>query len=716
MSNVFQYEKDSDGIVTITMDMTGPVNSMSAEFQPAMAATVERLEAEQGLTGVVWASAKKTFFAGGDLHSMLKIQPGEDVAKFQRDLTKTKALFSRVEALQVPRAVAINGAALGGGYELTLLNHHLVAWNNPKVEVGTPEVSLGLLPGGGGVVRLVNLLGLEKAIPHLVKGTRHRPDSALEHGLVHELVDDLNELIPACKRWIKANPDHWERPWQKRGHRVPGGNPFNNPKLAQFVMGTQAMINKQTKGLLPAPQKILETAVEASIVDFETAQRYETNALSSLVATIEAKNTITSGFFQLAQLNKGASRPQGIEASSVKRLGIIGAGMMGQGIAYVAAKAGIEVVLKDISQEGADKGKAYSAILLDKQIKRGRADEASKQAFLDKITATDQPADLAGCDLIVEAVFEDVSLKHQVSKEMEPLLAENGVWGSNTSTLPISLLAEGSNKPANFIGIHFFSPVDKMPLVEIICGADTSDETLARAFDFVKQIRKIPIVVNDFLGFFTSRVYGTALDEGARMVVEGIHPATIENAGIAYGMPTGPLAAADEVSQNLAVTVLATHKKLGLLPADTAPEGTAYLAGVFVDEYKRAGRHHGGGYYEYPTDGGKKYLWPTLIERFHKPEVNIPFDDIKDRMLFRSVIESLKCLEEGVLRTVVDGNIGSMFGIGAPPWTGGYIQFVNTYGMQRFIDRCNELTSLYGERFTPPAIVVERAKTGEWFE
>ncbi|MFT5063884.1 MAG: 3-hydroxyacyl-CoA dehydrogenase/enoyl-CoA hydratase/3-hydroxybutyryl-CoA epimerase [Gammaproteobacteria bacterium] len=716
MSNVFQYDKDSDGIVTITMDMTGPVNSMNEEFQPAIAETVERLEAEEGLTGVVWASAKKTFFAGGNLRSMLEIQPGEDVAEFKQALTKTKALFARVEALQVPRAVAINGAALGGGYELALLNHHLVAWNKPSVEVGTPEVSLGLLPGGGGVVRLVNLLGLEKAIPHLVKGTRHRPEAALELGLVHQLVDELDQLIPACKSWIKANPDVWERPWQKRGHRVPGGNPFNNPKLAQFVMGTQAMINKQTKGLLPAPQKILEAAVEASIVDFDSAQRFETNALSSLVATVEAKNTITSGFFQLAQLNKGASRPQGIEPSSVQRLGIIGAGMMGQGIAYVAAKAGIEVVLKDISQTGADKGKAYSAMLCDKQIKRGRMDEAGKQAFLSKIKASDQATDLASCDLIVEAVFEDVELKHNVTKEMEPQLAENGVWGSNTSTLPISMLAAGSSKPANFIGIHFFSPVDKMPLVEIICGADTSDETLARAFDFVKQIRKIPIVVNDFLGFFTSRVYGTALDEAARMVIEGIHPAIIENAGIAYGMPTGPLAAADEVSQKLAVTVLATHKKLGLLPADAAPEGTAYLAGVLVDEYDRAGRHHGGGYYEYPAEGGKKYIWPTLIERFHNADTSITFGDVKDRMLFRSVIESLKCLEEGVLRTVVDGNIGSMFGIGAPPWTGGYIQFVNTYGMQRFVDRCNELASLYGERFTPPAIVVERAETGEWFE
>lgn len=716
MSDVFKYEKDSDGIVTITMDMTGPVNSMDDEFQPAMSATVERLEAEEGLTGVVWASAKKTFFAGGNLRSMLAIQPGEDVANFKLAIAKTKALFARLEALPVPRVAAINGAALGGGYELALTSQHLVVWNNPKVEVGTPEVGLGLLPGGGGVVRMVNLLGLEKAIPHLVKGTRHRPAAALEHGLVHEVVGELEQLIPAAKAWIKANPDNWERPWQKRGHRVPGGNPFANPKLAQFVMGTQAMINKQTKGLLPAPQRILEAAVEASIVDFESAQRFETNSLASLVATVEAKNTITSGFFQLAQLNKGLSRPKGIEPTSVTRLGILGAGMMGQGIAYVAAKAGIEVVLKDVTQAGADKGKAYSAVLCDKQIKRGRMDEAAKAAFLEKIKPTDQAGDLNGCDLIVEAVFEDVALKHSVTKEMEGQLADNGVWGSNTSTLPISMLAEGSSNAANFIGIHFFSPVDKMPLVEIICGADTSDETLARAFDFVKQIRKIPIVVNDFLGFFTSRVYGTALDEGARMVVEGIHPAIIENAGIAYGMPTGPLAGADEVSQKLATTVLATHKKLGLIPSDAAPEGTAYLASVMVDEYDRAGKHHGGGYYEYPADGSKKYIWPTLIERFHKPEVTIAFDDVKDRMLFRSVIESFKCLEEGVLRTVVDGNIGSMFGIGAPPWTGGYIQFVNTYGMDRFVDRCNELAEQYGERFRPPAIVVERAKTGEWFE
>jgi 3-hydroxyacyl-CoA dehydrogenase/enoyl-CoA hydratase/3-hydroxybutyryl-CoA epimerase len=389
--------------------------------------------------------------------------------------------------------------------------------------------------------------------------------------------------------------------------------------------------------------------------------------------------------------------------------------MMGQGIAYVSAMAGIEVVLKDISQEAADKGKAYSEKLLAKRVERGRMDQAKMDGILALIKPTADAADLQGCDLVIEAVFENMALKHQITREMQGYMAEGGVWGSNTSTLPITQLAEAADKPENFIGIHFFSPVDKMPLVEIICGEQTSDVALAKAFDYTRQIRKTPIVVNDSLGFFTSRTFGTYLDEGMQLLNEGVHPAEIDNLGKGIGMPVGPLQVHDEVSLELTRKAGATHAELGVL--DQWGDGSVgrSIIATMVDEHHRGGRFHGGGFYDYAEDGSRS-LWPPLLELYYKPEVDLPQQDIKDRLLFRQVIESLKCLEGGVLRSVQDGNIGSIMGIGAPVWTGGFIQFVNTYGLQRFIDRCDELAATYGERFKAPAIVAEKLAAGKQFD
>jgi 3-hydroxyacyl-CoA dehydrogenase/enoyl-CoA hydratase/3-hydroxybutyryl-CoA epimerase len=702
--SVFNYDKDADGIVTVTMDMNGPVNAMNGEYRQAMAETVDRLEQEEGLSGVVFASAKKTFFAGGDLHELLAVEKGQE-EEFMAMLDTTKGVLRRLEKLPVPVAAAINGAALGGGFEICLVCNHRVAWDNRGVQLGLPEVGLGLLPGGGGIVRMVNLLGLEKALPYLLEGKKVPPAKALSEGMIHETVENPEDLVPRAKAWILENAGNDEaavQPWDRKGHRIPGGN-ASSPKLAQTLMGAPAMLRQKTRGLLPAPEKILDCAVEAARLELDTALTVESRGLTYLATTPEAKNQISTFFFAMNRVNGGASRPQGVDKYQTKKVGVLGAGMMGQGIAYSSAMAGIEVVLKDISLEAAEKGKAYSEKLLAKRVERGRMSEDQKADILGLILPTADDKDLQGCDLIIEAVFENMGLKHQITRELESRLAEGGVWGSNTSTLPITQLAGASDKPDNFIGIHFFSPVDKMPLVEIICGEQTSDETLARAFDYVQQIRKTPIVVNDSLGFFTSRTFGTYLDEGVRLLKEGAHPVQIDNLGKAIGMPVGPLAVHDEVSLELTRKAGETHAELGVAGKWGEQEAMSEVVGTMIGEYGRGGRYHGGGFYEYSEDGSKA-IWPTLFELYYQADLGIPEQDIKDRLLFRQVIESLKCLESNVLRSADDGNIGSIMGIGAPVWTGGFIQFVN------------ELADKYGERFTAPAIAAEHAASGEWIK
>jgi 3-hydroxyacyl-CoA dehydrogenase/enoyl-CoA hydratase/3-hydroxybutyryl-CoA epimerase len=716
----FIYDKDADGIVTITMDMDGPVNAMNRQYRDAMVATVAKLQAETDLTGVVLASAKSTFFAGGDLRELSSVPRGEEESQFRMLEDQIKAPLRALEKLEVPVVAAINGAALGGGLEICLACNHRIALNSPKVQVGLPEVTLGLLPGGGGVVRSIHILGLEKALPMLLEGTRLNAAKALAAGYIHQLVDDAGELVNAAKAWIKANPTAWAQPWDIKGHTIPGGNASNPALLTTLAMAVPVTL-KKTRGLLPAPERILAVAGDTLSVDFDTALRIESRGFVSLNTAPVAKNIITSGFFQMNSVNGGAARPKDIAPTQVKKVGILGAGMMGQGIAYSSATAGIEVVLKDISVDAAEKGKACTAKLLDKQIERGRETEEGKAKVLDLIKATDNYADLQGCDLIIEAVFENIALKNKVTEEAQGFLAEGGIYSTNTSTLPISQLAEASAKPENFIGIHFFSPVDKMPLVEIICGAKTSDETLAKAFDYARQIRKTAIVVNDSLGFFTSRVFFTYLDEGARLLSEGFDPVLIDAMGKQVGMPVGPLTIQDEVSQELTRKAAETHRDMGVLGSKSDCSVSIEVCEKMIADFGRGGRYHGGGYYEYAADGSKA-IWPKLYELYHKPDARISHQDMKDRILFRQVIESLKCLQEGVLRSVAEGNVGSLLGIGAPTWTGGFIQFVNTYEYQNqtgpaaFIARAKELAAQYGERFAPPAIVVDKAQAGDSFQ
>lgn len=713
--SVFKYEKDQDGIVTVTMDMTGPVNAMNDEYKQAMNETATKLEKEQGLTGVVLASAKKVFFAGGDIKDMIQAKP-EDSPQIFENCEAIKADLRRLEKLPVPIVAAINGPALGGGYEISLACNRRIAFNHKGVQIGLPETGLGLFPGGGGVVRLTKLIGLEKALPMILEAKRLKPEAALAAGMIDQLVDSLDDLIPASKAWILENKDNAEaavQPWDRKGFRIPGG-PVNSPKNAQLAVMAPTMLNQKTRGLMPHATAALDVAFQASFLDLDTALRIEGREFAKIMPSKVAKNMINAFFFNLGAINAGASRPKGVEKTPTRKVGILGAGMMGQGIAYSSAMSGIEVVLKDISQEAADKGKAYSEALLAKRVKRGQMSEEKAVGVLGLIKATAENEDLDGCDLIIEAVFENIELKHKITAELEGYLSEDGFWGSNTSTLPITQLAEGASKPENFIGIHFFSPVDKMPLVEIICGDKTSDEALAKAFDYVMQIRKTPIVVNDSLGFFTSRTFGTYLDEGARLVHEGLHPYQIDNMGKAVGMPVGPLTVNDETSMELGRKVMETWESMGIKDKWGEQEVIRELLDFFIVQNGRGGRHHGGGYYEYPN-GQRGEIWQGVVDKYYQADVSLPEQDMQDRLLFRPVIETLKCLETGVLRSVADGNIGSIFGIGAPAHTGGYIQFVNTYGLDNFIARCDELSKQYGDRFNCPQIVKDKAAAGELF-
>ena len=703
----FDYHKDDDGIVTVTMDMHGPVNTMDADYPAAMGGALDRLEHEKDLRGVIFASAKRTFFAGADLKALIAVKPGSEDELFAQT-EATKQLLRRIEQLPVPVAAAINGAALGGGYEICLACNRRIIWDDRAAEVGLPEVTLGLLPGAGGVVRLTNLLGLERALPFLLEGKKLSGAEAVTAGLADASVADLADLIPVTKAWIleQVSADAALQPWDRKGHKIPHGD-IRNPKIAQIAMVAPHKVRQKTRGLLPAPERILDTAVQAVTIGFEAALRVESRNFASLVTTPQAKNMIAAFFFQLNEVNGGASRPKAPPRSTINKLGIIGAGMMGQGIAYAAAAAGIDVVLTDVSLEAAERGRKYSERLLDKAIERGKLVAGQKAEHLARIRASDRFEDLRGCDLIVEAVFENMALKNDIVGQAERMLGDGGTWGSNTSTLPISRLAEASSRPENFLGIHFFSPVDKMPLVELIRGEKTSDETLAKAFDFVRQIRKTPIVVNDSVGFFTSRTFAAQLGEAAEMTAEGIDPVRIDNLGKAIGMPVGPLTVADEVSLSLTVQIRESHINAGLIDAEASlrPRGDALVADL-VHAHNRGGRYHGeGGYYDYRPEG--KAIWQKLRELYNNSSIDgsVPDQDIKDRLLFSSVIEALKCLEEGVLTSVADGNIGSLLGIGAPTWTGGYLQFVTTYGNEEFAGRCAELADRYGPRFAAPDIV-----------
>lgn len=714
--NAIRYDLGSDQILTLTIDMPGQsANTMNSAFREALSETTARVKGDlDKIRGVIIASAKKTFFAGGDLKELHKVTH-DDAQAFEDMVNGLKADMRFLETAGKPVVAAINGTALGGGLEIALACHHRIVLDDDSIQLGLPEVTLGLLPGGGGTQRLPRMIGLEAAFPFLMEGKKVNPKAALKAGIVDELADSVEDVMTRARTFIDANPK-CQQSWDQKGFKFPGGAP-HHPAMAQKLAIAPAMLKQKTRGCYPAPERILSAAVEGAQVDFDNGSLIETRYFAELVIGQVAKNMTGTFWFQLNAIKAGGSRPEGVEKETFRKVGVLGAGMMGAGIAYSTATRGIDVVLKDVSLENAEKGKAYSEKLLAKKISRGRMTEEQKAAVLDRITPTDSADDLDGCDLVIEAVFEDSELKAKVTGEAEPKLVANGIFASNTSTIPITQLAEASAKPENFIGLHFFSPVDKMQLVEIIVGEKTSDDTLARAFDYVQQIGKIPVVVNDSRGFFTSRVFGTFVNEGICMLGEGIHPASIENAGLLSGMPVGPLAISDEVSMTLMQHIRNQSRKDTEAAGGTwNPHPAEAIIDAMVNEHGRKGKAAGAGFYEYPANG-KKYLWPELETLFVNPETarSVPLQELKDRILFIQAIETVRCLEEGVLRTVEDANIGSIFGIGYAPWTGGAIQFINQYGVRAFAQRAAELAERYGERFAPPRLLLEKAESNSDF-
>jgi 3-hydroxyacyl-CoA dehydrogenase/enoyl-CoA hydratase/3-hydroxybutyryl-CoA epimerase len=704
--NTFQWDKDADGIVTLTLDdPTGGANVMNEHYKESMHKAVERLVAEKdSITGVVITSAKKTFFAGGDLKGIIQITP-ERAGDAFAEVEEIKRDLRTLETFGKPVVAAINGAALGGGLEIALACHRRIAADVRGSAIGLPEVSLGLLPGGGGVTRTVRMMGIQNAFVNVLsQGTRFNPKKAKDVGLVDELVGSVEELIPAAKAWIKANPEASVQPWDAKGYKMPGGTP-STPALAAILPSFPSLLRKQIKGAnMPAPRAILAAAVEGAQVDFDTASRIESRYFTELATGHVAKNMIQAFFFDLQAINAGGSRPEGIGKTPITKIGVLGAGMMGAGIAYVSAKAGFDVVLKDVTIEAANKGKNYSEKIEAKALERGRTTPEKSSEVLNRIHPTADAADFKGVDFVIEAVFESQELKHKVFGEIEDIVEPNAILGSNTSTMPITGLATGVKRQEDFIGIHFFSPVDKMPLVEIIKGEKTSDEALARVFDYTLAIGKTPIVVNDSRGFYTSRVIGTFLNEALAMLGEGVEPASIEHAGSQAGYPAPPLQLSDELNLELMHKIAAATRK-GI--EDAGGTHVPHPAEAVVDkmiELGRPSRLSGAGFYEY-VDGNRTQLWPGLRETFKSGSSKIPLQDMIDRMLFAEALETQKCFDEGVITTTADANIGSIMGIGFPPWTGGAAQFITGYpgGKAAFVARAKDLAERYGNRFNPPA-------------
>ncbi len=688
---------DTTRVATLTFDEPGSaVNTMCLDWQDDLALAAQQLVAmRETLRGVILASAKTTFFAGAQLEQVMLSTPADGPRVFA-EVQSIKRSFRTIETLGRPVVACLNGAALGGGWELALCAHARIAVDSPKLRFGTPEVTLGLIPAAGGITKTVRLLGLQAAFPYLMEGKTFTPREGLDAGLVTALVDDAAQLRERALVWIDANPDA-QQPWDRKGHKMPGGAP-GSPAIAQLLTVAPAMLAKKTRGLYPAPEACLAAMVEGAHVDVDTALRIESRYLATVMPHPVARNMISAFFFDTSTIRAQRFRPAGLTRWKPQRVGVLGAGMMGAGIAHAFASRGMACVLKDIDLPKAQAGAALGRKLSDERVAQGRMSPDEQAALLARVTPTASVQDLRGCDLLIEAVFEQRALKAQVTREAEAMLAEGGVFASNTSTLPITGLAAASARPAHFVGLHFFSPVHRMPLVEIIRGTLSSDETVARAYDVVVALGKTPIVVNDSRGFFTSRVFGSYVMEGLAMLQEGVPAAVIENAALAAGMPVGPLAVVDETSLSLSLHVREQTR------ADFEAEGRSYIEAPgeavihrMVREYQRPGRAAGGGFYEYP-EGAKKHLWPQLAAIFGKPGVSWHMQTLKDRFLYRQSIETARCLHEGVLTSVAEANIGSLLGIGFPAWTGGALRFIYA-DTAAFMARADVLAREHGERF-----------------
>ncbi len=719
----FTFDIDGDGIALITWNMPGrSMNVIDAKVMEELAAIVERVAGEAGVKGAVLTSGKDAFCAGADL-TMLETQSRTfaDLLKSQGQEAANKRLFEdgrklsqiarRIETCGKPWVAALNGTAMGGGFELALACHHRIASENEKTKLGLPEIKVGLFPGGGGTQRIARMLPPAEALQFLLKGDQLRLPRAKTMKLVDEIVPQA-ELVAKSKAWIKAGGTA-KAPWDVDGFKLPGGQVYSKAGMMVFPPAN-ALYRRETYDNYPAARAILQVVYEGLQLPMDQALRVESRYFAKILRSPEAAAMIRSLFVSMQELNKGARRPPEVPPKPIKKVGILGAGFMGAGVAYVTAQAGIDVVLIDRDQESADKGKAHSQKLITDQINRGRATAADRDALLARITATPDYSALKDVDLVIEAVFEDRAVKEEAIAKAQAAIGKDTVFGSNTSTLPITSLAKSFKNTASFVGIHFFSPVDRMMLVEVILGKKTGDAALAAALDYVRAIRKTPIVVNDSRGFYTSRVVGTYIREGHLMLAEGVPAAMIENVGRMAGMPVGPLSLNDEVAVDLAWKILkATEADLGPQAID---ERQKTLLHDMVEKRGRYGRKNGKGFYDYPQSGPKR-LWPGLadLQPTKLDSDTIDIAELKARFLAMQALETARCVEEDVLTDMREADVGSILGFGYAPFTGGTISYIDGMGTKAFVDLCSKLAKKYGDRFKPNKLLRDMAKTGESF-
>lgn len=715
MADAIQFTLGDDGVALITIDVAGAsMNIITPAFIAEMGAALDRIAAEEAIKGAVICSGKPGAFMGGaDLKSMVAlvndIEPGVSrAAGVSARVATLSKLFRRVETVGKPVAIAVNGTNMGGGFELMLACHYRVVADDPKVKLGLPEVLVGLLPGGGGTQRLPRLAGIQPALPYLLQGKTMSPQEALAMGIVQEL-SPRDAIIDRARAWVTANPTKNQQPWDVKGFKFPGGSGMFNPGFVQTFMGANAMVQKEAQHNYNAPQAILSAVYEGSQLPIDRALSVEVKYMTKLFLDPQAGNMIRTLFVNKQAAERGARRPAGVAPQPTTKIAMVGAGLMGAGIAMVSAQAGIEVALLDRDQAAADKGKAYTRDRLEKR----RTDPARQAEVLGRIHPTADYANLAGVDLVIEAVFEDPALKRDVTAKIEAAVGKDTFYGSNTSTLPITGLQQNWSRPENFIGIHFFSPVDKMQLVEIIVGKHTGDAAIAKALDYVRAIGKTPIVVNDSRGFYTSRCFATYVEEGATMLGEGVNAALIENSGKQAGMPVGPLAVGDEVAIDLMGRIKASM--ISELGAAYTPGGSDRVIDRMI-ELQRYGRKNAKGFYDYPAEKGeKKRLWPDLAREFpvaaHQPTPQ----DVRDRLIYRQVAECVRCMEEGVLVTAADGDLGAIFGWGFAPFTGGPFSMVDTLGAAAVADKLDALAAKHGPRFAAPKLLREMAASGATF-
>ena len=701
---------DDDNIVILTIQQSRKMNVLDEHFSNDLEKIAQSFIEDKDSKGLIITSDKDSFIVGADIGQFANIQSPKQAFDFVEHFKK---VLRSLETCGKPVVAALTGTALGGGLEVALGCHYRIAVDQPNAKYGLPEVKLGLLPGGGGTQRLMRLVGMRKALELMTQGTKFTTQAAHQLGIIDAVVTDKTSLIEQAKQWIHEHPTA-QQPWDAKGFKIPQGNALT-PQNAQMLSIAPAMANQKSHGNYPAITHILSCVFEGSLVDIDTGLALESRYFVACAMSQVSKNMIGTLWHQLNSINKGQSRPKSIPPYQTKKVGVLGAGMMGAGIAYVSAKAGIDVVLLDTTMENADKGKMYSENLLNKAIAKGRSNDSKKQSLLDKIQTTTDYADLADCDLVIEAVFEDRDIKAKCTQQTEAVTASDAIFASNTSTLPITGLAKASGRPKQFIGLHFFSPVDKMPLVEIIMGEQTDETTLAKAFDYVLQIGKTPIVVNDSRGFYTSRVFATYITEGSAMLSEGVHPRLIEVAGIKSGMPVGPLALQDEVSLGLMLHINEQTKKdlqkegkeMPHHPADSVVE-------LMGKTHGRLGKKVGKGFYDYP-EGGEKQLWSGLSNLFPVADTQPTQQELIDRFMFIQANETARCYEENVINSIADANIGSIFGWGFAPHHGGTLQFINAYGVDNFVARSQQLAERYGERFAPAQVLVAMAKAHKEF-